>query len=55
MWGREGGGSREGARREWGGGGVKRPPTSFFPVTSTSELAPKNFLTFSFDPFAALV
>ena len=49
--GREQGGSEEGV----GGGGVKRPPTSFFPVTSTSELAPKNFLTLSFDPFAALV
>ena len=32
------------------------PPTSFSPVTSTNVgISPKNFLTFSFDPFATLV
>ena len=39
-------------------GGAKRPlpPTSFPPVTSTNVgIGPKNFLTFSFKPFAALV
>ena len=39
-----------------GGGGKKAPPTSFSPVTSTNlGFGPKNFLTFSFDPFATLV
>ena len=38
------------------GGGKKAPPTSFSPVTSTNlGFGPKNFLTFSFDPFATLV
>ena len=32
------------------------PPTSFSPVTSTNvRFGPKNFLTFSFNPFATLV
>ena len=46
----------------WGGGGwggrgqAKSPPTSFSPVTSTNVgFGPKNFLTFSFNPFATLV
>ena len=31
-------------------------PTSLSPVTSTNvEISPKNFLTFSFNPFAKLV
>ena len=40
-----------------GGWGVKKaPPTSFPPVTSTNVgFGPKNFLTFSFNPFATLV
>ena len=39
-----------------GGGGQKDPPTSLSPVTSTRVgISPKNFLTFSFKPFAALV
>ena len=37
-------------------GASKRPPTSFSPVTSTNVwISPKNFLTFSFDPFIILV
>ena len=43
----------------WGwGGGQNGPPTRFFPVTSTNvgiSPQPKNFLTFSFNPFATLV
>ena len=40
----------------WGEGGQKGPPTSFSPVTSTNvEFSPKNFLTFSFNPFPTLV
>ena len=32
---------------------AKRPPTSFSPVTSANiGISPKNFLTFSFNPFA---
>ena len=40
-----------------GGGEAKRPtPTSFSPVTSTDVgISPKNFLTFSFNPFDRLV
>ena len=41
-----------------GGGGAKRSPplTSFSPVTSTNlGFGPKNFLTFSFNPFATLL
>ena len=39
-----------------GEGGAKRPPTSFFPVTSTNVgMGPYNFLTFSFNPFGTLV
>ena len=45
--------------RGWrgGGGGKKVPlPTSFSSVTSTNVgFGPKNFLTFSFNPFATLV
>ena len=38
------------------GEGAKRPPTSFFPVTSTNVgMGPYNFLTFSFNPFGTLV
>ena len=34
----------------------KRPPTSFSPVASTNVgISPKNFLTFSVNPFANLV
>ena len=37
-------------------GGTKRPPTSFFPVTSTNvEISFQNLLTFSFKPFGTLV
>ena len=33
-------------------GSQKAPPTSFSPVTSTNVgISPKNFLTFSFNPF----
>ena len=39
-----------------GGGGAKRLPYQFSPVTSTNvEISPKNFLTFSFIPLATLV
>ena len=39
-----------------GGGQQKGSPTSFFPVTSTNvEINPKNFLTFSFNPFATVL
>ena len=44
-----------------GGGGCgngyqKDPPTSFSPVTSRNiGISPKNFLTFSFNPFDTLV
>ena len=38
------------------GGAKKAPFTSFYPVTSTNvEFDSRNFLTFSFDPFATLV
>ena len=34
----------------------KDPPTKFSPVTSTNVgIRPKNFVTFSFNPFATLV
>ena len=45
----------------WGGGGgwgwgQRVPPTSFYLVTSTNVgFSPKNFLTFSFNPFSTLV
>ena len=39
-----------------GGGGQKDPPVTFFPVISTNVgISPNNFLTFSFNPFNALV
>ena len=39
-----------------GGRGAKRPPTSFSAATSANvEVSPRNFLTFSFNPFATLV
>ena len=39
-----------------GGGGAKRPPTSFSPLTSTNVgISIQNFLTFSFNPFDRLV
>ena len=42
--------------RAWGKGCKKRPHTSFSHVTSTKVgLSPQNFLTFSFNSFAALV
>ena len=38
------------------GGGKNIPPIIFSPVTSTNVgFGPKNFLTFSFNPFATLV
>ena len=38
------------------GGGQIGPPTSFSPVTSTNvRICHKNFLTFSYNPFATLV
>ena len=38
------------------GGTKSLPPTSVSPVTSTNvEISPKNFLNFSFNPFATLV
>ena len=38
------------------GGGAKRPPTSFSPVTSRKVgTSPQNFQTFSFNLFATLV
>ena len=41
---------------EGGGADAKGPATSFSPVTSTSVgISPKNFLTFSFSPFATLM
>ena len=37
-------------------GGAKRLPTSFSPVTSTNVgISPRNFLTFSFNPFGRKV
>ena len=37
-------------------GGPKMPPTSFTFVPSTNvRISPKNFQTFSFNPFATLV
>ena len=37
------------------GGGQKRPPTRFSPVTSTNVgITSQNLLTFSFNPFATL-
>ena len=42
--------------RSGSGVGVKRPPTSFYPGTSTNVgFSPQNFLTFSFHRFATLV
>ena len=39
-----------------GGGGQKGPPTSLSLVTSTNiGISPKNFLIFSFNPFATLM
>ena len=38
------------------GGGPKRPPTSFFPITSANvKISCQNFLTFSFSSFPTLV
>ena len=37
-------------------GGKKAPLTSFSSVTSANvEISPRNFLTFSFNPFTTLV
>ena len=37
-------------------GDKKAPPTSFPPVTSTNVgISPKNFLTFTYNPFTTLV
>ena len=45
----------EGANSPYSDGGSKRPLYHFFPVTSTNvEISPKNFLPFSFNPFATL-
>ena len=39
-----------------GGGGAKRPPTSFSPVASTNVgTSRQDFMTFRFNPFATLV
>ena len=39
-----------------GWGGKKAPPTSISPITSTNVgFSPKNFLIFSFNPFATLL
>ena len=39
-----------------GGGGQKKPPTSFCNTTSTNVgISLQNFLTFSFNSFATLV
>ena len=36
-------------------GRLKRPPTSFSPVTSTNVgISPQNFHAFNFNPFATL-
>ena len=41
--------------QDWGGG-LKRPPTSFTPITSTNVgIKLKNLRTFSFNPFDRLV
>ena len=38
------------------GGGPRKPPISFSPVTSRNvEISSQNFLTFNFDSFATLV
>ena len=38
------------------GGGPRKPPISFSPVTSRIvEISSQNFLTFNFDSFATLV
>ena len=38
------------------GGGARRLPYQFFPVTSTNvKTSPQNFLTFSFNPFGTLM
>ena len=42
--------------QDGGRGGAKRPPTSFFSVTSANvEIIPKIFLTFSINHFTTLV
>ena len=39
-----------------GGGGLKKPPTRFSPVTSTIVgISPQNYLTFSLNSFATLL
>ena len=51
----QGGGGRW---KAGGGGGCRKSasPISFSSVTSTNaEISPKNFLNFSFNPFATLV
>ena len=38
------------------GGGLKKPPTRFSPVTSTIVgISPQNYLTFSLNSFATLL
>ena len=42
--------------QDWNGGTQKGPPTSFSPVNSTNVgISPKNFVTFTFNPFPTLV
>ena len=42
---------QDGGEQKW-----PPPPTSFSPVTSTNVgIRPKNFLTFSYNPFATLM
>ena len=50
--------SGRGGGEKGGGGGCRKSasPISFSSVTSTNaEISPKNFLNFSFNPFATLV
>ena len=42
--------------QDWNGGTQKDRRTSFSPVTSTNVgISPKNFVTFTFNPFPTLV
>ena len=48
--------SNEGCKDDYVGETKRPPATSFFPVTFTNvRFSPKNFLNFSFNPFATLV
>ena len=47
---------QEGGEGRGGGGGCKKTPYQFFPVTSTKVgISPQNVLTFNCNPFATLV